>query len=261
MARRDLRDATVTIRDATSPTPLSVVLKMGSGNITWTEQTPTEYEAEKGSIANGTVRKGDEVPVEVNLTGQWIDALSVSGDGESITAYELLKRKGNASSALSTGADVCEPYAVEIEVAFVPICTGGTTKKAERVVFNEFRQENVQFDPQAGTITVSGKSKELAPTYDRPAPPVNTVAPAITGTHNEGDTLTVTNGTWTGGTILGRQWYINFGGGGGDEAIVGETGSTYVIQAGDDGASIHVKVTYSNAYGSTTVSSNVVDLT
>lgn len=169
MAKRDLRDAVITIKDGTGGTPKSVVLKMGTGNITWTEQRPLEYEAERGSIANGTVRKADEVPVEVNFTGQWIDATSVSADSEPITAYELLKRVGNANNAVSVGTDPCEPYAVKIEVKFTPVCTGGTPKKPELVVFNQFREENVQFDPQAGTITVSGKSKEVSPTYSRPS--------------------------------------------------------------------------------------------
>lgn len=169
MAKRDLRDAVVTIEDATSPTPLSVELKMGSGNITWNEQRPLEYVPERGNIANGTVRKADEVPVEVSFTGDWIDATSVSGDGESITAYELLKRVGSADDAVSTGADSCEPYAVKLSVKFSPTCAGVSSKKPELIVFNEFREEGVQFDAQAGTISVTGKSKETAPTYSRPA--------------------------------------------------------------------------------------------
>lgn len=59
--------------------------------------------------------------------------------------------------------------------------------------------------------------------------PVNTVAPAITGTPLVGQVLTVSNGTWTGtGTIsYTRQWRAD------GVAISGATSSTYTVQSGD----------------------------
>ena len=46
-------------------------------------------------------------------------------------------------------------------------------------------------------------------------PPVNTVAPSLTGSAQDGQTLTVTDGTWTGiGTITYTyQWQLSTDGG------------------------------------------------
>jgi len=80
----------------------------------------------------------------------------------------------------------------------------------------------------------------------RPAAPVSTAAPAITGTAQVGQTLTSTTGTWTGkpAPVLTRQW--NAGG----VAIAGATGATYVPVAGDVGKTITVTVTGRNWRGS-----------
>lgn len=70
---------------------------------------------------------------------------------------------------------------------------------------------------------------------------VNSVAPAITGTAQVGQTLTVSNGTWTGVTpdSYERQWRK------GGVNIPGATNNTYVPVVGDVGAVISCVVTAS----------------
>lgn len=69
---------------------------------------------------------------------------------------------------------------------------------------------------------------------------VATVAPAVTGTAQVGQTLTTTNGTWTNTpTTLARKWYAD------GVEISGATGTTYVVQAGDEGKKITSRVTAS----------------
>lgn len=66
----------------------------------------------------------------------------------------------------------------------------------------------------------------------------NTVAPAITGTAQVGQTLTVTNGTWAGpARTFTRQWLRN------GAPIAAATGTTYVPVVGDIGAVITCQVT------------------
>ena len=80
--------------------------------------------------------------------------------------------------------------------------------------------------------------------------PVNTVAPAITGTTVQGQVLTASNGTWTGPTpTYTRVWRRN------GTAISGATGTTYTLQAADVGATITVTVTATNSNGSATATS------
>ncbi len=52
MARKSLKNATLKILDGTSVTPQEVEVKLGTGNVTWTENYGYEYEPERGNIAN-----------------------------------------------------------------------------------------------------------------------------------------------------------------------------------------------------------------
>lgn len=90
------------------------------------------------------------------------------------------------------------------------------------------------------------------PAVDRPNL-VNSVAPAITGTAQVGQTLTVSNGTWTGVTpdSFTRQWRKN------GVNIAGATGTTYQPVVGDVGAVISCVVTASkDGYDDSTAVSN-----
>ena len=63
-------------------------------------------------------------------------------------------------------------------------------------------------------------------------PPSNTVAPVISGTQEVGQTLSATNGTWTGAETITftYQWKKN------GSNIGGATSQTYLLVAGDLGA-------------------------
>lgn len=76
-------------------------------------------------------------------------------------------------------------------------------------------------------------------------PPVNTVAPAITGTMTVGQTLTLGNGTWTGTATITYtyQWFAA------GVAIAGATASTYVLTSSEQGKRIQGIVYASNSVG------------
>ena len=78
-----------------------------------------------------------------------------------------------------------------------------------------------------------------------PTAPANTVAPAITGTAQVGQTLTSTTGTWTGKEtpVLKRQWKAA------GVVITGATAATYVPVVGDVGKVITVTITGENWAG------------
>ncbi|RWR28864.1 hypothetical protein D2T31_12185 [Sinirhodobacter populi] len=83
-------------------------------------------------------------------------------------------------------------------------------------------------------------------------PPVNITVPSITGTPAVGQTLTASEGTWTGSTTITLQWLR------GTTAISGATGLTYVLTEADAGQDISVRATASNAGGSATATSAAV---
>jgi hypothetical protein len=85
-------------------------------------------------------------------------------------------------------------------------------------------------------------------------PPVNTVAPVISGGTSLGSVLTSTTGTWTGTPTISYtyQWYR------GATLIGGATNSTYTIVVADSAALITCKVTATNGFGSNVSTSNAI---
>ena len=84
--------------------------------------------------------------------------------------------------------------------------------------------------------------------------PVNTVAPAITGTAQEGQTVTCSTGTWTGTPTISYtyQWKRN------GSNIGSATSSTYVLVLADVSQSITCQVTATNGSGSASATSNII---
>ena len=71
--------------------------------------------------------------------------------------------------------------------------------------------------------------------------PVNSVAPAITGTATQVQTLTCSTGTWSKSPSYAYQW-LRAG-----VPISGATASTRVLAAGDVGSKMSCRVTATNA--------------
>lgn len=82
--------------------------------------------------------------------------------------------------------------------------------------------------------------------------PSNSVAPAITGTAQEGQTLTCSTGTWSGSPTYTYQWKRN------GNNITSATNSTYTLVTADVGQNILCTVTATNFVGSSTADSNTV---
>jgi len=85
-------------------------------------------------------------------------------------------------------------------------------------------------------------------------PPVNTVAPAITGTAQEGQVVTCSTGTWTGTAPItyAYQWKRN------GSNIGSATNSTYTLVTADVSQSITCQVTATNDVGNANATSNII---
>ncbi|MGH2916717.1 MAG: hypothetical protein ACRDMX_17200, partial [Solirubrobacteraceae bacterium] len=82
--------------------------------------------------------------------------------------------------------------------------------------------------------------------------PGNTVAPSISGTVSQGETLTASTGSWSPTpTSYAYQWETSTDGGSAWSSIAGATASSYEIATGDLGNDLRVVVTATDAYGST----------
>lgn len=88
-----------------------------------------------------------------------------------------------------------------------------------------------------------------------PLAPANTVAPVASGTTGLGDTLSVTNGTWTNSPLsYAYQWQSN------GSNIGGATSSTFDITASEQGTDVRCRVTATNASGSGVAYSNALTI-
>lgn len=95
---------------------------------------------------------------------------------------------------------------------------------------------------------------------DSGSAPVNTVAPAVTGTAEQTFTLTTDNGTWTGDTSSGYtyQWQRDFYADSSFAEIPGATDQTYVQTIADVDCDIRCVVTATGTGGFTAQASNTV---
>jgi hypothetical protein len=88
------------------------------------------------------------------------------------------------------------------------------------------------------------------------AVPSNTAAPTISGTLSVGQTLTVSNGTWTGApTSFSYQWQ-RCSSPTSCTDISGAAGKTYTVATADNGKALRAQVTASNADGKATSSTD-----
>ena len=90
------------------------------------------------------------------------------------------------------------------------------------------------------------------------AVPVNTGEPTISGTAQEGETLTATSGTWTSSSTLSYayQWRRCNAQGAGCSSIGGADSSSYLVKHADIGDTLRVRVTAKNTDGSAQSTSN-----
>src|SRR5438105_404789 len=84
--------------------------------------------------------------------------------------------------------------------------------------------------------------------------PRNTTRPVITGKAVVGESLEVSNGTWTGGaTTFTYQWQRCDGNGNGCIDVPGATSKSYGVRTADQGHTMRVLVSAANTAGKTTV--------
>jgi hypothetical protein len=109
---------------------------------------------------------------------------------------------------------------------------------------------------QAFTIVADTITMENGATA--PSPPVNTAPPVISGTAQEGQTVTASSGTWTGTQPItyAYQWLRCDSTGANCAAIDAATSSSHAVTSTDVGNTLRVKVTATNSVGSAAATSS-----
>lgn len=129
-------------------------IKIGEGNLTFSEKKPREYKLDRGLI--DTVRNADEVPMDVSLQFMWEELTASDPMSDPPTPVDIIKQRGAAADYLSADTeDPCAPYCVNIWLLHTP--PNCTAVAKELVLLPKFYHESLDYDPKAGTISVSGK--------------------------------------------------------------------------------------------------------
>ena len=135
-------------------------VKLGDGEAKWSENKNFKYDSDRGML--DTVRQGDDVPLELDITATWEHVRT--GTGELVTPIDALNNEGGAADWVSSSADLCEPYAVDVKLVHEPKCAG--TQK-ETFLFPDFRAEKKAFDIKNASISITGKCNVTEPTITR----------------------------------------------------------------------------------------------
>ncbi len=140
--------------------PQQVYVKLGDGNLTYTEHRDYQYLLDRGLL--DTVREPKDVPMDVKLEGVYEHI--TSGTGEAVCPMDALKGHNSADEWVSSSPDQCEPYCVDVIVDYEPPCA---PVNRETTLFPMFRAETREINYSAATIAFTGKCMAKEPTVYR----------------------------------------------------------------------------------------------
>ena len=141
-------------------------------------------------------------------------------------------------------------------VAIASATTASYTAAAQDVGRTLRVRVTARNDAGPATATSAATAVVQAPP-PAPEPPANTSPPTISGSAQEGASLTAGAGTWSGSQPISYayQWSACDPQGAACQDRAGETGSGYTLTAADVGATIRVTVTATNAHGQASATS------
>lgn len=136
-------------------------VKIGDGNLTYTENRDLEYRLDRGNL--DTVRELDQQPMDVTMDFIWEFITASTGDDP--TLEDALKQRGEASGWTSSSSDQCEPYAVDIEIEYLPPCSD---ENPEVILLPDFRWDTIDHNLTDATLTATGRCNATQATVSRP---------------------------------------------------------------------------------------------
>jgi hypothetical protein len=245
-------------------------------SVTGTFSTPVNY----GTLPEGSdplsVRADNAVQNSSALTTWHVDidrtapSLSLTGalasaNGTQIApgqyALNVNATDGNGSTAVSGTTQLA------IKVDGTPVsglqytpCTGGGQTQCSASTSWTFN--TATYGPGAHTIVVTatdgaGNAVTQTISVTVASAPSNITLPAITGSAQDGQTLSASTGTWSGSTPItyNYTWKDCDSSGNNCSAITGATSSSYTVTDSDVGATIRVQVTAANLGGTANATS------
>jgi hypothetical protein len=212
---------------AGAATAAALVAAAGSLGVTAAAPSNTSLPSISGSARDGSLLTASH--------GGW--------DGNPTTfAYQWLRCDQQAGNCASVSGATGKTYTIQ------------TTDVGSRL--------RVQVTASNGSGSGVAVSRPTGDVQATGSAPKSTAPPTISGTPQEGSTLTVNPGSWSGSPApkLSSQWQRCVGTGGGCANVTGATSTTYVLTSADVAHTLRVIVTASNASGSSSATTAETDL-
>ncbi len=160
---RNLRDGELVIRDASSPAK-SLTLLLDEGDLSWTQRTRTIEVKDRGSIAAGHLRKGDDESISLSFSAKWTQLLGKSANSaDPLQLYELL----TFASALGLTSTSGEGQQDTLQFEFTVLDPTGAA--SEKITFAKVYREQLTMSEGAdyNVISFTGRDFEVTPLVAR----------------------------------------------------------------------------------------------
>jgi hypothetical protein len=189
---------------------------------------------------------GEPVVTGNRVQGETLTTTNGSFSGSTPMTFQYRWLRCDASGGGNNGVD-CDTIAGETRNTYVLSAADvGHTIRSRVIATNADGEASANSDktPVIQASTTAGA-------------PANTAPPTISGTAQEGKTLTASQGSWQGGQpqTYTYQWRRCDASGGACANISGATGSTYVANSADIGHTLRVIVTAHNGLGEASATS------
>ena len=160
---RNLRDGELVIKDGTNP-PQTLTVLLDEGDLTWTQKQKTIEIKDRGSIAQGHTRKGDDESVSISFTAKWTQLLGTSANSaDPLQLYEMLMflPEANIESTSSPGQQDT------LTMEFTVLDPAGDAN--EKITFLRVYRESLTMSEgeDSNLIAFTGKAFQTAPTVSR----------------------------------------------------------------------------------------------
>ncbi|WP_459555397.1 hypothetical protein [Lacunimicrobium album] len=161
---RNLRDAEMVLKDGTTPTALSLVVLLDEGDLSWTERVNTVEVKDRGSIAAGHLRRGDDESVAISFTAKWTQLIGKSASsGDPLQLYEFLTFASGTNLVSTSSAGQPETFRLEFTV------TDPAGVASEKIVFGKVYRETLRMSEgdEYNVISFTGRDFEVKPVVSR----------------------------------------------------------------------------------------------
>lgn len=161
---RNLRDGELTIKDGTSGTPQSLTVLLDEGDLRWMVRARTIEVKDRGSIAAGHTRKGDEESVSLSFTAKWTQLIGKSASGaDPLQLYEMLMFASGANVVSTSQAGEQDTLTLQ----FTVVDPAGAA--SERITFAKVYRESLTMSEgdEANLIAFTGRAFVSRPVVTR----------------------------------------------------------------------------------------------